>query len=377
MFRSKSQVGCSSLHIAALLLLPALAGAEMRYTITDLGTLGGRQSAATDINEFGQVIGYAHVDRESNDYHAFVWESGSMRALDTFGMRGSDAFSINDYGQIVGKVETPDGPRAVLWNSAGQGTMLGTQGNAINTTAYSINNNGQIVGSQYPDSARPVQAVLWSGIEDLPFDLGTLGGSISTAVAINDSGAVVGWATDNPDSGGQLLTLRAFAWTAASGMANLASRGVGCCTAEDVNNLGQIVGYDATRMRGYFLDTTGNAIFTDSLGGSGPTALTAINNRGQAVGYSSFADTYHAVLWTEASGLVDLNTTIVDLSGWSHISSAQGINDKGQIVGYGETTENGTRAFLLTPVVVPVPASVWLFGSALGLMGVMRRKVGS
>jgi hypothetical protein len=26
---------------------------------------------------------------------------------------------------------------------------------------------------------------------------------------------------------------------------------------------------------------------------------------------------------------------------------------------------------------VPVPAAVWLFGSALGLMGVMRRKISS
>ena len=29
------------------------------------------------------------------------------------------------------------------------------------------------------------------------------------------------------------------------------------------------------------------------------------------------------------------------------------------------------------PGVVPVPAAVWLFGSALGLMGVMRRKISS
>ena len=29
------------------------------------------------------------------------------------------------------------------------------------------------------------------------------------------------------------------------------------------------------------------------------------------------------------------------------------------------------------PGAVPIPPAVWLFGSALGLMGVMRRKIGS
>ncbi len=36
-----------------------------------------------------------------------------------------------------------------------------------------------------------------------------------------------------------------------------------------------------------------------------------------------------------------------------------------------------TSNFVVLPAVVPVPAAVWLFGSALGLMGVMRRKVSS
>jgi probable HAF family extracellular repeat protein len=353
-------------------MLPTISVAVPQYTITDLGTLGGHQSSATGINESGQVIGYANVDQNSNDYHAFVWESGLMRALDTLGTRGSTPLGINDYGQMVGYVSTPSGPRAVLWNPAGAGQILASQGAAVNTTAYGINNNGQIVGSQYADPEARNQAILWPGIGGAPVDLGTIGGNISTASAINDSGLVVGWATDSPSSGGQLLTLRAFAWTAIDGMTNLVSRGVGCCTAEDVNNLGQIVGYDATRKRGYFLDTAGSAVFTDALESSGLTGLSAINNLGQAVGHSSFADTSHAVLWTEASGLLDLNTTIVDLSGWSHIQAATGINDKGQIVGYGQTIGGGTHAFLLTPV--PVPGAVWLFGSALGVMGWMRRR---
>jgi hypothetical protein len=44
-----------------------------------------------------------------------------------------------------------------------------------------------------------------------------------------------------------------------------------------------------------------------------------------------------------------------------------------------ETTEGETNAIFdnqlqIGPAVVPVPAAVWLFGSAMGLLGVIRRR---
>jgi hypothetical protein len=43
----------------------------------------------------------------------------------------------------------------------------------------------------------------------------------------------------------------------------------------------------------------------------------------------------------------------------------------------GHTSAFSHISFSLAPAVVPAPASVWLFGSALGLMGLVRRKIGS
>ena len=43
--------------------------------------------------------------------------------------------------------------------------------------------------------------------------------------------------------------------------------------------------------------------------------------------------------------------------------------------GQVSTHGNVSVTYSFTPVVVPVPTAVWLFGSTLGLMGVMRRKV--
>ena len=48
------------------------------------------------------------------------------------------------------------------------------------------------------------------------------------------------------------------------------------------------------------------------------------------------------------------------------------VDEIGQVVGQGIMDDGTRRAFLLTPV--PIPPTFWLFGSALGLLGWMRRK---
>ena len=45
-----------------------------RGTMTDLGTLGGTESAAFGINDNGQVVGMITINAEES--RAFVWENG-------------------------------------------------------------------------------------------------------------------------------------------------------------------------------------------------------------------------------------------------------------------------------------------------------------
>ncbi len=66
--------------------------------IIDLGTLGGELSAAHEINDQGQIVGWSVT--ETGETHAFLWEDGTMIDLGTLGGDFSTANDINNQGQI-------------------------------------------------------------------------------------------------------------------------------------------------------------------------------------------------------------------------------------------------------------------------------------
>src|SRR5262249_38796477 len=68
----------------------------------DLGTLGGAQSHAADVNEVGTVIGASSLP-DSTAVHAFSWTAaGGLVDLGTLGGTTSQALAINNLGQIAG-----------------------------------------------------------------------------------------------------------------------------------------------------------------------------------------------------------------------------------------------------------------------------------
>ena len=89
----------------------------------DLGTLPGRtESEAVALNNHGQLAAnsfnsyYRHELVDEGSFRAFVWQNGKATDLGTLGGQQSAAIDINDHGQIVGWATTNTGRKhAVLW----------------------------------------------------------------------------------------------------------------------------------------------------------------------------------------------------------------------------------------------------------------------
>jgi probable HAF family extracellular repeat protein len=83
-----------------------------RGTAVDLGTLGGNNSMAFDVNHRGQVVGWAET--ADGGTAAFIWQDGVMTSLGAPGWNGTSARDVNRDGQVVGEGQNPNF-RAVLW----------------------------------------------------------------------------------------------------------------------------------------------------------------------------------------------------------------------------------------------------------------------
>jgi probable HAF family extracellular repeat protein len=192
--------------------------------MTDLGTLGGTTSRAYGINASGQIVGDS-TTADDADLHAFLWQNGVMTDLGTLpGTSTSSATAINDSGQVIG---TADYGIPFLWQD-GTMTALDLGGNDAGFP-NAINNAGLVVGSisgWWSYSA----ATLWQDGQ-LSY-LGSLDGGESYATSINNLGQVVGW-SDDP-----------FLWQdgVMTDLAAQFSAGNASVFVESINDAGQIAG---------------------------------------------------------------------------------------------------------------------------------------
>jgi probable HAF family extracellular repeat protein len=233
----------------------------------------------------------------------FFWENGVMTPLPTLGGNQGFATEVNNRGQIVGWAETPvqdptcNSPqvlqfRAVLWEpKAGQKLELPPLPGDSTSAATAINERGQIVGiSGDCDvavgrfSAR--HAVLWQHgkVTELP----NLGGtSWHTPMAINEHGDVVGF-SNPPDNGDGTFLAHAFLWTEHDGITDLKTLpGDATSQAMGINSRGQVVGVSSGSVNRAFLWQNGLLMNLNDLKGDFPDSLVSaqdINEAGQITG---------------------------------------------------------------------------------------------
>ena len=187
----------------------------LRQVLAELDTGPLTHSNGLFINAAGAVAGVS--DTPDRQVHAAFWRAGSADVLDigTFGGANSAPTDLNDAGQVVGQADDANGdPRAFLWTEREGLRDLGTLGGAT-ATANALNASGVVVGTA-DTSDGATEAFLWR--DGNLRSLGTLGGRSSAASAINGSGLVVG----NSDTENGVP--HAFAWTERMGMVDLNNR---------------------------------------------------------------------------------------------------------------------------------------------------------
>jgi probable HAF family extracellular repeat protein len=343
---SHAAITCLAVAVLGALCLHTGTGAQSSFALIDLGTLGGGSSQAFAINDAGQVVGVSMT--AGGAQHPFSWTAtGGMIDLGTLSRRHGEAHAVNEAGQVVGFIYTdlggssiPSTPRAsesdvraFSWTAAGGMIDLGTLGGTF-SSARAVNDAGQVVGfSQTAGGAD--HAFSWTGAGGM-IDLGTLGGGFSTATAVNQAGQVIGF---SQTAGG---AERAFSWTATGGMIDLGTLGGDLSAPSAINDSGQVVGFSRTAGgadHAFSWTAADGMIDLGTLGGSSSGA-TAINDSGQVVGFSRTADgAEHAFSWTAAGGMIDLGAV-------GSLGGATAINDAGQVV--GSTAFGALRAFSWT-----------------------------
>ena len=231
---------------------------------TDLGTLGGESSVATDMNDKEQIVGWSHM-AGSAVTRAFLWENGVMTDLGTLGGSDAKAWGINNHGQVVGSSMRPDGKtRAFLWEK-GTMTELGVLSGTGASSAAGINDHGDIVGlsSTSDPSCSPIPFVWHRGAMtaiSLP-GKSCLSGQF-TVRDISDAGHVIGGFTRfEDDPFGPPVFWQPWVWR--DGVSLDLQGVVGDAGVYRVNSSGETVGYS------FYISTFGPAVVW-SVGRKGP-----------------------------------------------------------------------------------------------------------
>lgn len=302
----------------AVMMITQAAAPVKPYQMINLPLpVGGYEGIALDINDAGQIVGWANLE-SGGAGHPFLWQKARATgwyATELIAAMGS-ANGINSKGHVVGSFQTVDGERGFLWKN---GTLwelaaaVTTDSSTRWSWATDINRNDVIVGvSSF--SATSQRAVMW--IDGVLYDLGTLGGESSAANAINDKSQIVGWSQTSDGY------VHATMWWG-NQIYDLSALDPNSSWAQDINSSGQVVGYSvgSDGVQAFVWDN----FVMHNLGklGYGEAVGWVINDRGQLV----INGDNLPFLWDNG-----VPTTLPVPEG---ITAAQpwGINGKAQIVG--------------------------------------------
>jgi|GEM_PF-2762559 len=340
-----------------ILIFFATLAAQTKYTVKDIGTLGGVFSWAHSINDSGEVAGETATSTNPTKEIAFLYRNGAMTNLETLSMDDrSRAFGINNLSKVVGSSYTYDfDQKAFLYQN---GAMISLEilecwDESCFSYASGINDFDNIVGTSTSSDGR--KAFLYQN--NVMTSLGTLGGPESFAYAINNLNEIVGAAEDPSE------LPKPFLYKNGMMTELIMPAGFNSGAATGINDNGIIIGNLGGSFLKGFVYQNGVMSELGTLGGSWCEAK-GINNSGEIVGWSKNSLGSDRAFLYKNGIITDLNSLIDSSSGWL-LSRADDINNRGEIVGYGSHNGFG-HGFILIPnslsVSKPLAGELWIAG---------------
>ncbi len=340
-----------------------------------------RFSSARALNDNGAVAGYAErfaAGGAASGRSAWIYDGSGTTNIgltdaehtkSTDGFRYSDTQELNNAGQVIGY--------ANRYGAAGAGT-----GRSAWLYDGSSTVNVGLTGSEHTRST-----------DDYKYGnaqfLGSSGNAIGYSERYAAAGAALGrsaWFYDGSSTADISLT---------DATHTRSTDGYRFSYAEFMNSADQAAGF------AYRYGAGGGFIGQSAwyFNGTATIALNPLSLRSDGYAYSDVAwlgddglllGTYtlfdgldnnlgsRAFWFTEAEGVFDLGTLVGDSftdQDWGLLATAVAANLDQLVIGAGLLTDmsSGSVAYLLQPAVIPVPPALWLFVSALGLLG-WRRK---
>jgi len=320
------------------------------YQVEEVPTLGGLESYATAISDTGWITGGAKLASGVN--HAIrMMRGGPAQDLGSLpGLGYSSAYAINNNGDVAGVSAVASnlfGSSAQPWiYRAGAFTDLDPMNRGVYAAATAINDAGVVVGSNSFLGAGSVESFKWSS--GAPVNLPDFAGDIcriSYGMGVNAFGTAVGYSAAPGVCGDN----RAVIYPASGGIRDLGTLGGVNAQAQAINSNGDVVGFSelasgqnrATLWSGGAIHNLGTL--------AGASFALSINDDGIVCGY--FLDSRNqqrACVWI-GGAMYDLNTLMGSGgTGW-RLLIATGVNEQGQIVGQGRNAAGRLRGFVLTP----------------------------
>lgn len=348
-----------------------------RYTVQDLGTLGGTSSVAEGISNRGWVVGSANLAGDQSG-HAFLRRDGVMTDLGTLGgLNSQEQWPVKDNrGLIVGSAETsakdpftedfcgfdansgvpPTGLICLgfLWHDGVMSALPTLGGN--NAQATGVNNRGQVVGLaetsiQDANCASPqvfdIKAVIWGPRAGEIHELPPLPGDASSwATGINDREQVVGMSgrcVSANFNGHGVVPQHGVIWEndAVTDLGNLGGTQINFPFA--ISSKGQVVGQSTIAGDLHvhaFLWQKGVMSDLGVLPGDTDSTAFGLNNRGEVVGGSCNQATCRAFLWKDGV-MINLNTLVKPGSTPLQLFFGNDINSHGEIAAFAFNPSNG------------------------------------